>query len=111
SLYSLVCQEAFKQCSSNNAGDPVELPKCEEDIQSKCGTLSIGDLSDSDDEEDSEDDSTGGDEESGSDDSSSSDDSGSDEEREDDDGGSAGLRPAWGTAALSAAIGAMAYLL
>ncbi|PKS10523.1 hypothetical protein jhhlp_002276 [Lomentospora prolificans] len=39
SLYSFVCQEAFKQCTDKNAGNPVELPKCKDEIQAKCGTL------------------------------------------------------------------------
>lgn len=108
SLYSLVCQEAFKQCSEKNAGDPIELPKCEDDIQSKCGTLSTADLPDED-ESDSSDDSSDGDEESNEEDSSEED--GDADESEDEDGGSAGLRPVWGTAALAAAIGAMAYVL
>ncbi|KEZ44256.1 hypothetical protein SAPIO_CDS3202 [Scedosporium apiospermum] len=44
SLYSFVCQEAFKQCTERSAGDPVELPKCETDIQAKCGTLDASKL-------------------------------------------------------------------
>jgi hypothetical protein len=112
SLYSLVCQEAFKQCTANNAGDPIELPKCEDEIQPKCGTLSTSDLPESDDSSDSSDDSSDDSEESNSDDSSSDDDdSGDDEEGEDENAGNALLRPVWGTAALAAAIGAMAYVL
>lgn len=119
SLYSFVCQEAFKQCSTNNAGDPVELPKCKDDIQSKCGTLSISDLP-AEDEGSSGDDSDDSDDSEDQDDSDSSDDSSDadsekskdgESDKEDDDSGSLGLRPVWGTAAVGAAIGAMAIFL
>ncbi|MBE3044145.1 hypothetical protein IMZ48_16555, partial [Candidatus Bathyarchaeota archaeon] len=76
SLFSKVCQEAFKQCSETNAGDPVELPKCE-DIQARCGTKSISDMP-----EGGADAGSGDDEKEGEEDSSD----GGDEDKEGEDG-------------------------
>lgn len=110
SLFSLVCQEAFKQCTNASAGDPVELPKCKDDIQARCGTLSISNLPDEK-SDGSGDDKSGGDEESGSDGGGAE--GGGDGGSEEDEGDGAGmvLRPAWGTAVVGAAIGAVAVFL
>lgn len=113
SLYSLVCQEAFKQCSDASAGDPVELPKCKDDIQSKCGTLSISNLDDSDDDDDDDDDKSStsssksaAPSQTGASSSDSEEDS---DDGDDDEGVGAGLRPALGTAGVAAVIGAVAF--
>lgn len=113
SLYSHVCQEAFKQCSNTNAGDPVELPKCKDDIQSKCGTLSISDFDESDDDGDDDDDSSSTSASQSSAPSETEDSSSGNEEEDsdegDDDSGIGALRPALGTAGVAAAIGAAAF--
>ncbi|SPO00906.1 uncharacterized protein DNG_03654 [Cephalotrichum gorgonifer] len=107
SLYYFVCQEAFKQCTETNAGNPVELPKCKDDIQSKCGTLDTADLPDETDDSGSD---SSSDETPKSTETTTAD-AGNDNSEDKGDDGNAASRAAWGTAAIGAAIGAFAFAL
>lgn len=111
SLYSFVCQEAFKQCTEKNAGNPVELPKCETDIQAKCGTLDATKLATATDDSSSTPtetgDSTGNSDTSGDD--SNSDDSNSNDSNSNDESGASMVLV--GTGAAAAAMGMLALLL
>lgn len=115
SLYSFVCQEAFKQCSEENAGNPVKLLTCEDDIRPKCGTLDVNkfkpaESSDSSDEGDDKGDDSNSDDSQGSDEDSGADADAEGADSEGDKSGSERLA-IMGTGASMVAVAALAAFL